>query len=87
MTYSVLNSYAEKHGALWKLHTESGTTRRNELNIITAMIAAVGKRLGYSTRRQDQKIYQKSDNKSSAPFISSASALMGHSRLRDALSP
>ncbi|MCI0552937.1 MAG: hypothetical protein L0287_18450 [Anaerolineae bacterium] len=55
MIYAVLDSYAEKHGAAWKLRGEDvASARRNELITITAMIEAVGKRLGYSTRKQDK---------------------------------
>jgi hypothetical protein len=55
MIYSVLNSYAEKNGASWKLRPEDvASARRNELNTITAMLEAVGKRLHYVTRKQDK---------------------------------
>ena len=71
MIYSVLNSYAEKHGALWKLRAEDlAAARRNELNIITAMIAAVGKRLGIPRAGRIKIIYGKNKRRSSVPFIS-----------------
>jgi len=57
MIYSVLNSYAEKDGAAWKLRPEDvATARRNELITISAMIEAVGKRLNYVTRKEEKNI-------------------------------
>ena len=54
MIYAVLNSYAERSGAAWKLRPEDvANARRNELNTITAMLEAVGTRLRYTTRKQD----------------------------------
>ena len=56
MIYAVLDSYAERNGAAWKLRAEDvASARRAEFNTINAMIEAVGTRLKYSTR-QDGKI-------------------------------
>ncbi|MBK9925799.1 MAG: hypothetical protein IPP66_10960 [Anaerolineales bacterium] len=55
MIYAILNSYAEKSGASWRLRPEDvANARRNELITITAMLHAVGKRLQYETRKQDK---------------------------------
>jgi hypothetical protein len=55
MIYSVLNSYAEKSGASWRLRPEDvANSRRNELITITAMLEAVGKRLNYTTQKKDK---------------------------------
>jgi hypothetical protein len=84
MIYSVLDSYAGKDGAAWKLRGEDvASVRRNELSTITAMIEAVGKRLNYSTRKQD-KNYLWEENSMGAvtpslhyAFYVLASALIG----------
>jgi hypothetical protein len=55
MIYAVLDSYAQRDGAAFTLRPEDvAAARRNELNTITAMIEALGKRLGYSTRKQEK---------------------------------
>ena len=78
MIYSVLNSYAEKDGAAWKLRAEDvASARRNELNIITAMIEAIGKRLGYFTRKQEKNYLWEKNNKIERAFYILASALIG----------
>jgi hypothetical protein len=80
MIYAVLNSYAERDGAAWRLRPEDvAAARRNELNTITAMIEAVGKRLNYSTRKEG-KNYLWVDDSSNRPgraFYILASALIG----------
>ena len=78
MIYSVLDSYAEKEGAAWKLRGEDvASARRNELITITAMIEAVGKRLNYSTRKQGKNYLWEEDNKIDYAFYVLASALIG----------
>ena len=84
MIYSVLDSYAVKDGARWKLRGEDlASARRNELTTITAMLEAVGKRLGYSTRKQDKNyLWEENRNGEVPPFIHYAfyvlaSALIG----------
>jgi len=57
MVYAVLVSYAVNESSAWKLRPEDlANARRNELNTITAMLEAVGKRLDYETRKEG-KIY------------------------------
>jgi hypothetical protein len=78
MIYSVLFSYAEKDGAAWKLRAEDiAAARRTELNTITAMIEAVGHRLGYSTRRQERNYLWEENNRTARAFYILASALIG----------
>ena len=78
MIYSVLNSYAEKNGAAWKLRPEDvASARRNELNTIAAMLEAVGTRLNYATRRQDRNYLWEEDDKTGRAFYILASALIG----------
>jgi hypothetical protein len=78
MIYSVLHSYAEKNGATWKLRAEDlASARRNELNSITRMIETIGKRLGYSTRKQDKNYLWEENNKIERVFYILASALIG----------
>ncbi|HET9908621.1 MAG TPA: hypothetical protein VFQ23_18375 [Anaerolineales bacterium] len=84
MIYAVLNSYAEKNGAAWKLRGEDlASARRNELTIITAMIEAVGKRLGYVTRKQEKNyLWEETSTGELTPnlhyaFYILASALIG----------
>lgn len=84
MIYSVLNSYAEKESAAWRMRGEDvAFVRRNELITITAMIEAVGKRLGYTTRKQEKNYLWEEGNKGGMTpslhyaFYVLASALVG----------
>jgi len=78
MIYSVLNSYADRNSAAWKLRPEDvASARRNELNTITAMLEAVGTRLNYTTRKQDKNYLWKDGNSTGRAFYVLASALVG----------
>jgi hypothetical protein len=78
MIYAVLDSYAQKEGATWRLRGEDlATARRNELTTITAMIEAIGKRLGYSTRKADKNYLWKENDETHYAFYILASALIG----------
>jgi hypothetical protein len=78
MIYSVLHSYAEKEGAAWKLRAEDvASVRRSELNTVATMLAAIGKRLGYSTRRQEKNYLWEENGKVERAFYILASALIG----------
>ena len=78
MIYSVLNSYAERNGAAWKLRPEDvASARRRELNTITAMLEAVGTRLSYITRRQEKNYLWEDADKTERAFYILASALVG----------
>ncbi len=55
MIYAVLDSYAQRDGAAFTLRPEDvAAARRSEREIIAAMIEAVGKRLGFSTRKEEK---------------------------------
>ncbi len=78
MIYSVLNSYAEKNGAKWKLRPEDvASARRAEWNTITAMLEAVGTRLKYTTRKQDKYYLWEDTGIAERAFYILASALVG----------
>jgi len=78
MIYSVLDSYAEKDGAAWRLRAEDvASARRSELNTITAMIETLGRRLGYVTRKQDKNYLWEEEDKTARVFCILASALIG----------
>jgi hypothetical protein len=78
MIYSVLSSYAEKDKATWKLRAEDvASVRRNELNTIAAMLEAIGKRLGYSMRKNDKNYLWEENGEIARAFYILASALIG----------
>ena len=78
MIYAVLNSYAEKNGASWKLRTEDfSSARREELNKMAALIDSIGKRLKYKTRWQDKILIWEEKGKVIRVFSVLASALVG----------
>jgi len=74
----VLSSYATKDGGEWKLRPEDiASARRDELNNIARLIEGIGKRLGYSTRRQDKNYLWEQNNRLERTFYILASALIG----------
>ncbi len=79
MIYAVLDSYAQRDGATWRLRPEDvAAARRNELNTITAMLEAVGKRLNYVTRKQDRNyLWEDGTHNVIHAFHILASALIG----------
>lgn len=79
MIYAVLDSYAQRNGAAWRLRPEdAAAARRNELNTITAMLEAVGTRLKYTTRKQDKNyLWEDGTNNVVRAFYILASALIG----------
>ena len=88
MIFSVLNSYAEKNGAKWKLRPEDvANARRTELNTITAMLEAVGTRLKYTTRKQDKNYLWEDAGKTEHAFYILASALVGRAMNETPYSP
>jgi hypothetical protein len=88
MIYSVLGSYAEKDGAAWKLRAEDvASARRNELNTITAMIEAVGKRLNYSTLEEGKNLLWVEAGQTRYVFYVLASALVGRAILETPYPP
>jgi len=78
MIYSVLHSYAEKDGGAWRLRPEDvASARRNEMNTIAAMIEIVGRRLNYSTRKEDKNLLWEENGRVKYAFYVLASALIG----------
>ncbi len=76
--YAVLQSYAERNGAAWKLRAEDvASVRRGEVNIISATLESIGNRLGYSTVKQDKNYLWQEDNQTHFVFHIFASALIG----------
>ena len=78
MIYSVLSSYAQKEEGQWKLRAEDvASARRNELTNIAGLIDAIGRRMGYSTRRQDRIYLWEQNGRIERTFYILASALIG----------
>ena len=78
MIYAVLDSYAERNGAAWKLRAEDvASARRNELNTINAMIEVVGTRLNFSTRPEGKNLLWEENSQIQYALYVLASALIG----------
>jgi hypothetical protein len=78
LIYAILNSYAEREAGCWKLRAEDvASARRAELNNIYALIETIGKRLAYTTRKQDKILYWEENGKHVRTFNVLASALLG----------
>jgi hypothetical protein len=78
MIYAVLSSYANREQGEWKLRPEDlAAARRTELNTIPGLIEAIGKRLGYSTRKQDRHYLWEQNGTVQRIFYILASALLG----------
>jgi len=77
LIYAVLNSYAEKDGANWKLRSEDvATARREEMTNILKQLEVIGGRLNYKTHREDKSIIWEEDGKRVRSFYVLASALI-----------
>jgi hypothetical protein len=78
LIYAILNSYAEREAGYWKLRAEDvASARREELNTMYTLIETIGKRLGYTTRRQDKLLQWEENGKTVRTFNVLASALLG----------
>ncbi len=78
MLYAVLSSYAQRENGGWQLRPEDvATARREELTRITALIEAIGKRLGYTTRKQEKNYLWEQNGTLERTFYILASALLG----------
>ena len=76
--YAVLSSYANKENGEWKLRPEDlSSARRTELNNIAELLKAIGKRLGYSTRKQERDYLWEQNGELERTFYILASALIG----------
>ena len=88
MIYAVLESYAERNGAAWKLRAEDvASARRNEFNTIHAMIEAVGMRLNFSTRREEKNQLWEENGQLQYALHVLASALVGRAMLETPYPP
>ncbi|MBI3153699.1 MAG: hypothetical protein HYZ21_16335 [Chloroflexi bacterium] len=75
--YAVLNSYAEKDGASWKLREEDlASARREEVKNVFARLEEIGKRLNYDSARDDKVLAWLEDGKPVRKFYVLASALV-----------
>lgn len=77
MIYAVLESYAERNGSAWKLRPEDhANARRAELDTVTAILEVVGRRLHYTTRKQDRNYLWEENGRTERVFYILASALV-----------
>ena len=78
MIYAILSSYASKVDGSWKLRPEDlATARRHELDSITELIESIGRRMGYSTRKQGKNYLWEQNGELERTFTILASALIG----------
>ena len=76
--YAILNSYAEKNGASWKLRAEDvASVRRAELSRMRTLIDSMGKRLKYKTRRLANLLIWEENGRTVRVFSVLASAMVG----------
>ncbi len=77
LIYAVLNSYAEKNGANWKLRDEDiAAARREEIKNIFALLEKIGKRLNYQSSTNDKVLIWKDNGQIVKKFNVLASALL-----------
>jgi hypothetical protein len=77
LIYAVLNSYAEKNGANWRLRDEdNASARREDLKIIFGLIEQIGKRLNYQSSVNDKVVTWKDNGQIVKKFNVLASALL-----------
>jgi predicted RNA-binding Zn-ribbon protein involved in translation (DUF1610 family) len=75
--YAVLNSYAEKKGANWRLRPEDLAARRQEdVRSMDSLVEAVGKRLRYETHKQSKWQIWEEQHKPAQVLYTLASALV-----------
>jgi len=78
LIYEVLNSYATREAALWRLRPEdTSSNRRMELQKIYDLLEALGKRLRYRVEREGPAILWKDGPDPVHVFYPMASALIG----------
>ncbi len=78
LIYAVLNSYAEKSGADWKLRAEDvASARRAELKKIKEMLGDIGGRLKYKVKREEKFLIWEENGQPARVFYVLASALIG----------
>ncbi|NJN79888.1 MAG: hypothetical protein HC797_05110 [Anaerolineales bacterium] len=77
LIYAVLNSYAEKDGARWKLRDEDiASVRRDEVKNIFNALEEIGKRLNYDSSLDDKVLTWSEKKKPAKKFYVLASALV-----------
>jgi hypothetical protein len=77
LIYAVLNSYAEKNGANWKLRDEDvASARREEIKNIFALLEKIGQRLNYQSSVNDKVLVWKDNGQTVRKFNVLASALL-----------
>ena len=75
--YAILNSYAVKDGANWKLRPEDlAAARQADLRSMSSLVESIGKRLGYETHKQDRWMIWEEQRKPVQVFYTLASALV-----------
>ena len=78
MIYAVLSSYAQKEKGEWRLRPEDvASARRNELSRVINLIEAIGRRLKYTTRKQEKNYLWEQNGRLERTFYILASALLG----------
>ncbi len=88
MIYAVLDSYAERNGARWKLRQEDqASIRRADLRKTEELILSIGKRLEYQTHGQDQILFWRESKKPARVFFVLASALVGRVLVNNSFQP
>jgi len=77
MIYAVLTSYANRQSGAWKLRPEDlASARRDELNHVAGLIETIGRRMGYTTRKQEKNYLWERDGTLERAFYILASALI-----------
>ncbi|MHB8779409.1 MAG: hypothetical protein ACYC6R_16880 [Anaerolineales bacterium] len=77
MVHAVLNSYARKDGARWKLRDEDlALARREEMNKIFRILETLGKWLNYQSQKKDEQLIWKENDKTVKKFHVLALALI-----------
>lgn len=78
LIYQALNSYAVKENGAYRLRDEDkASARRGELEQMPQMIEGIGRRLGYSVRKEGKALIWEEDGKIIRAFYILASALIG----------
>jgi hypothetical protein len=78
MVYAVLSSYANRANGIWKLRAEDmASVRREELNQVARLVETIGRRLGFTTRRQGKSYFWEQNGILERTFTILASALIG----------
>jgi hypothetical protein len=73
-----VSSYAGRENGIWKLRAEDrAAARRAELKQIAHLIESIGRRLGFSTRKQEKHYLWEQNGSVERTFTILASALIG----------